>query len=242
MNYDNQVKSIALVVVVAAIVIAVSWPMLALALVLALAPFEFFVTALGIEVGTNEVLVVVAAFAALRLVSLADVPRSLKTGAALIVIGSIISSTVAIDWRLALWGSTRWLCVAVLLVAAFHIQPASRARKLAATIVSATSIIVLGFALLQKAGVYFFVGAPYLSYRIDSTFGYYTQFGTYMAIAALIAINQLTMRRYDTAAGPVALHVAGATAGLVGVVLSISRGAALALGAGLLWLLLANIR
>ena len=242
MNYDNQVKLTALVVVLAAIVTAVFRPALALALVVALAPFEFFVTALGIEVGTNEILVIIAAFASLPLISLADIPRPLKVGAMLIVIGSIISSTVAISWGIALWGSVRWLCVVILLMAAFRIRPANRARNLAAAIVSATSVVVLGFALLQKAGVYFFVGAPYLSDRIDSTFGYYTVFGAYMAMAALIAINQLTMSWHDRTAGRVALHAAGAAAGLVGVVLSLSRGAALALGAGLLWLLLANIR
>jgi len=218
-DLDDQVKAGLLVVGLLAVGVALIRPRFALALVLVAAPFQFEVRAGPLVTGTNELLVLAMALLLLPRIRTALVPRWYAMGGGAIVLGSLVSALIAVDPAQAVWGATRWLGVLLLGAAAFSLLNRTSDLRWFINILSGTVVVVAAFAVLQRAGVYVLVGPAYLPDRIDSTFGYYTQFATFMAFAAILCFAALGDREIRS-------HGAlfGAFAGVLGVAISLSRG------------------
>jgi O-antigen ligase len=93
------------------------------------------------------------------------------------------------------------------------------------------SVIVVGGVLLQRAGSFAVVGAPYLSDRYDSFFGYYTVAAGFLALVlplCWVLLATSVGHRADWIAGAVGFGACG-----LGLVLLQSRGGLAAGGAAL---------
>jgi hypothetical protein len=161
-------------------------------------------------------------------------------GFALLVGGGLAAAIFAERPGLAVWGAIRWGLVAVLVFGGFSLLDNPDTRSRAADVVSTSAIVVAGFGALQLAGFYAFVQEPFLADRIDSTFGFYTQFAAFMAIAAVIATNEAVVALDRANHQRALLHISAASAGCLGVGVSLSRGGFLALVVGFLWLITVN--
>jgi hypothetical protein len=229
---ERQVKAIALAIGLAGVAVAIVRPAVALALVLGMAPFEFHVTIAGVHTGTNELLLIGLAVAVLPRIRLSAIPHTVRAGGLLLVVGSSIAAVHAQVPSEAIWGAVRWSAVVVLLFAAFAVlRDDARAVPIAARILGATGIAVALLALLQRHGLYAIVGPPYLSDRIDSTFGYYTVFAGFMAIVAVVCAGETVALLRERDPWWI-FHGTGALTATVGVGVSLSRGAIFALCVG----------
>ena len=235
----HQLKAGLGAVALVVIMLAALRPVFALGLVVALLPFEYHVYA----VGTDEALIFGVATVLAWRIEVRRIPWWVLVGGAALVVGSLLTALRAHDPQSALWGALRWLGVLVLLAEAFsllHDQPQAGRRLV--DIVTCTGIIVVFFGLLQKAGIYAIVGPPYQAGNIQSFFSYYTNYGGFVALAAVLATGELLV------ASVARQHVRGAAYGaatiflLVGVAISASRGALLSLGAGVAILVVLSSR
>jgi O-antigen ligase len=236
---QHQLKAGLGLLAIAVVVAAGLRPALALGLVVALMPFEYHVYGLG----TNEVLIFSTAATLMWRIRRGDVPWWAALASYALVIGSLLSAITARNDGLALWGAARWLGVLILLASAFSIlreRPDANRRLM--DIITCSALVVVAFALLQRAGVYAIVGAPYVAGLVDSTFGYYTVYGGFVGMAAVLATGEALhsfahKERVRGMAYGVALTVI-----LLGVAVSLSRGALLCVGAGWVVLLVLTIR
>lgn len=149
-------------------------------------------------------------------------------------LGAVLFTTAALP--VAVWGALRWTLFASVIAAAivlgYQDRGQLRDRLIAVVIGTGTAVAVLGMA--QRAGIYTFVGAPY-NYppgRTDSTLGYYSNYSSFLAVAALVAIAFAVSRR-DAGARWRLLAVAAAGLMVTEVATNLSRGAVLCLGVGL---------
>jgi hypothetical protein len=238
-NPQHQLKAGLGIVAIAIVFAAGARPALALGLVVGLMPFEYHVYGLG----TNEVLIFSTAATLMWRIRTRDVPWWVALGSYALVLGSLLSVIGAHNGASAFWGAARWLGVLILLAAAFSIlrdRPDANRRLI--DIITCSALVCVGFAFLQRAGIYTIVGAPYVQGLVDSTFGYYTVYGGFVGMAAVLATGEALHsfahgERLRGLAYGIALTVI-----LLGVAVSLSRGALLCVGAGWLALLVLNLR
>jgi hypothetical protein len=236
-NPDNQLKAILLLVALLVIAVAVLNSVLSLAMLIALAPFEFPFTIGGTITGTNELLVFGLSAVLVWRISARTIPTWAGVGGLAVILGSFVSAIDAFDPGEAIWGAARWTAVLIAFFAAFSIlrKRADAGRKLMDLWCGAAVIVTLG-ALAQKAGINAIVGPPFFADKVDSFFDYYTHYAAYVAMSALLATGEVVhcwtslQTRRATIYSGILVFV------LLGVAVSLSRGALLSLGAG--WLVL----
>jgi O-antigen ligase len=236
---QHQLKAGLGVIALVILAVVALRPALGLGIVVAAMPFEFTVQ----HVGTNEALIFSAAAVLMWRIRTRDVPWWAGVGSFALVIGSLLTVIGAHNQGSALWGAVRWLGVLILFAAAFSVlrdRPDANRRLM--DIITCSAVVVVGFAFLQRAGIYTIVGAPYVSGLVDSTFGYYTVYGGFVGMAAVLATGEALhsfahKERSRGLAYGLALIVI-----LLGVAISLSRGALLCVGAGWVVLLVLNLR
>src|SRR5437764_2160025 len=236
---QHQLKAVLGIVAIGILVAAALRPALALGLVVAFLPFEYSVYGLK----TDELLILGTAAMVMWRIQTRDVPWWVTLGSFGLVIGSLLTVTGAHNQGSALWGAVRWLGVLILLAAAFSIlrgRPDANRRLM--DIITCSALVVVGFAFLQRAGIYTIVEPPYVPGLVDSFFGYYTVYGGFVGVAAVLATGEAlhSFAHGDRLRGLVyglALSVI-----LLGVAISLSRGALLCVGVGWLALLVFTLR
>lgn len=236
---QHQLKAGLGVAAIAVLVTATLRPTFALGLVVALIPFEYVVYGLG----SDEVLIFSAAAVLIWRIQARYVPWWVVLASFALVMGSLLTVVGAHDQGSALWGAARWLGVLILLAAGFCLlrDQAESGRRLV-DIITCSAVVVVGFAFLQRAGIYVIVAPPFQPGQISSTFGYYTVYGGFVGMAAVLATGEalrsvMKGHRVRAIVYSIALMVI-----LLGVAVSLSRGAVLCLGAGWVALLILNIR
>ena len=236
---QHQLKAGLGVIAVVVVIAAALRPLLALGLVVALMPFEYHVYGLG----TDEVLIFIAAGILLWRIDARRVPWWVILGSFALVMGSALTVIGAVDKGSALWGAARWLGALLLLAAAFSLlrdRPDATRRLI--DLITASAVVVVGFALLQRAGIYVIVGPPYQAGQISSTFGYYTVYGGFIAMAAVLATGETLQSLINGERVRALVYGIALTITLLGVAVSLSRGALLCLGAGWIVLIVLNLR
>jgi hypothetical protein len=137
----------------------------------------------------------------------------------------------------------RWLGVLLLMVDAFsllHDQP-DAGRKLV-DIITCSAIVVVFFGLLQNAGIYLLVGAPYQAGNIQSFFSYYTNYAGFVAVVAVLASGEVLAALDEREPARAVAYAGVVVFMLLGVAISASRGGLLSLGAGWAALLVLSVR
>jgi O-antigen ligase len=240
---DNQVKLVIVAIGLVAVIAGALSPVFALGFMLAAAPFEFPVTVAGTYTGTNELLLISFAGVLLPRVRFADVPGWARLGAGAMVLGGLMTLVVAADRTTALWGVTRWTAVLVAVLAAFSLLRGRRdALRKAIDLFLAVAVVEALFGIAQKAGVTVLVGPPFDGVHIDGFFGYYTAFGGFVGVAAVLATGQALDCLGKRMPARAALYGAALLLLLLAAATSLSRGAVLVIGAGWLALLALNAR
>jgi O-antigen ligase len=240
---QRQLKATLLGSALLASALVIVYPLVAFPAILALAPFEFGMKLAGRQAGTNEVIAIGLALVLAPRLRLREVPRWAALGFGCLVAGGFATTFVAANSSQALWGAIRWLAVGVVALVAFQkLRANAHASARCADIFSSTAIVVAGFAVLQRMGVYGIVGRPYLSDRVDSSFGYYTNFAGYMMIGVLVAAGAALDAGHRREGGRLALHVAAALSAGVGLGLSLSRGAVFGVVVGAAAMIALNVR
>jgi hypothetical protein len=238
-NPQHQLKAGLGVLALVFLAVVALRPALGLGMVVAAMPFEFTV----LHVGTNEVFIFSAAAVLMWRIRTRVVPWWATLGSFALVIGSALSAIGARDPGSAWWGGARWLGVLILFAAAFSVlrdRPDANRRLM--DIITCSAVVCVGFAFLQRAGIYMIVGAPYIPGLVSSTFGYYTVYGGFVAMAAVLATGEALQsfaqeERQRGLAYGIALVII-----LLGVAVSLSRGAVLCLAGGWAVLLILNLR
>ena len=238
-SVQRELKAILLIVAVVAMVLAALRPRWGLAMLLALMPFEYGVAGTG----TDEVLIVAVALVLAWRIEWKAIPAWAAIGGSALVLGSFGSVIVAHDATTAAWGGARWLCVIAIMFAAFKIlQDVRDASLRMVDIFTASATVVVLFALAQKAGIDVIVHPPSFGGPPDSFFGYYTVYGGYVAIAAILATGELLIALTVGRGTRAFLYGCALLLMLVGLAIATSRGGLLALGAGWVLLLAFNVR
>jgi hypothetical protein len=240
---QRQLKATLLGTAVLAMGAVVVYPVLAFPTILGLAPFEFPMRLAGRHAGTNEVLALCLAAVVLPRLRRRELPGWAFAGFGLLVFGSFVSIFWAADQSQALWGTVRWLAVGIVALGGFQLlRDRPDASRRAADIIGITAIAVAGFALLQKQGIYWIVGRPYLADRVDSSFGYYTDYAAFMMVALLVALGSAldAVRRHES--GRLVLHATTVLFAGVGLGVSLSRGAALGAAVGVTAMVALSLR
>jgi hypothetical protein len=240
---QRQLKATLLGTAVLAMGAVVVYPVLAFPTILGLAPFEFPMRVAGRHAGTNEVLALCLAVVVLPRLRRREVPGWAFAGFGCLVFGSFLSVFWAVDQSQALWGAVRWLAVGIVSLGAFQLlRGRPDASRRAADIIGVTAIVVAGFALLQKQGIYWIVGRPYLADRVDSSFGYYTVYAGFMMVALLVSLGSAleAVRRHES--GRLFLHASAVLFAGVGLGISLSRGAALGAAVGVTAMVALSLR
>jgi len=236
---QHQLKAGLGMVAILIVVAATLRPVFALGLVVGLVPFEYHVYG----VGTDEVLILSVAAILLWRIQARRVPSWAIIASCALVAGSFLTVVDAQARASALWGSVRWLGVLVLLAAAFSVLHDRReARRGLMDIITCSAVVVVGFAILQRAGIYVIVGAPYQAGQISSTFGYYTVYGGFVGMAAVLVTGEVLQSFTSRETSRCLAYSLALIVILLGVAVSLSRGALLCLGAGLVVLLVLNAR
>jgi hypothetical protein len=242
-TFQRQLKATLLGSALLASALVIVYPWVAFPAILALAPFEFPMKLAGRQAGTNEVIAIGLALVLAPRLRLREVPRWAALGFGCLVAGSFATTLVAADPSQAMWGAIRWLAVGVVALVAFQkLRGNAYASARCADIFSATAIVVAAFAVLQRMGIYWIVGQPYSSDRVDSSFGYYTNFAGYMMIGALVAAGAALDASYRREGGRLVLHATAALSAGVGLGLSLSRGAMFGVVVGAVAMIILNVR
>jgi O-Antigen ligase len=242
-SFQRQLKATLFGGALIASAAVVVYPWIAFPAILALAPFEFLMKLGGRHAGTNEVLAVGLALVLAPRLRWRELPGWAAWGFACLAVGSFATILGAANQSQALWGAVRWLAVGVVALAAFQmLRTNANASARCADIFSATAILVAVFALLQRAGIFWIVGHPYLAGRVDSSFGYYTVYAGYMMIALLVASGTALDAGRKRQAGRLALHTAAALFAGIGLGVSLSRGAVFGAAVGAVATILLSAR
>lgn len=241
---SQQTKLFVLVIGLALLAYAMRHHAIGLVGLLALAPFNLHVGFFGHQTSTIDLLLLAISALSIPRIRLNQVSRSIKVGTLLLVLGSITATFFAIDPAGAFWGALRWAAASCILLAAcsFDNETMQRAKRIFPRVMAISGCIVAVFAILQKNGIYTFVGPPYSNGRIDSTFGYYTQFAAFMALIAVMAIVHATAALRDRSIPELTLQAGAGLFALVGLGISLSRGGLLAAIVGILSLLVLKAR
>ncbi len=146
-------------------------------------------------------------------------------GSLLLAIGLVAAALGAQDGTEATLGTVRWLLVLNMIVgtAAMCGARPNLTRQLTWWMVTGGAVAAI-FGILQRSGKYFLVGPPYADGVYNSTFGYYTNFANFMALASVLGLGLLLeLRRTHRRGGFWALAMTVLCA--ISVVQSLSRGA-----------------
>jgi O-antigen ligase len=236
---QRELKAVLIMAAGIAMLVAVLRPDIGLVMLLVLAPFEFHFSGTG----TDEALIVALALVLVWRIRGSLIPAWVAVGGFALVLGSFAAAPGARDQTLALWGGFRWLAGLIILFVALDIfRNRSDASRRMVDIFTASAVVVVFFAYVQRAGIHTLVGAPFIADKPQSFFSYYTNYAGYVAMAAILATGEvlITFRERDwsraTKYGLALMFI------LSGLVISSSRGGLLALGAGWLLLLVLNVR
>jgi hypothetical protein len=238
-NPQHQLKAGLGVVALLVVILAAFRPVLALGIVFGLLPFEYHVYGIG----TDEALIFVVAVVLAARIELHRTPLWIFLAGSALVVGSALSAVHAHDAPSALWGAVRWLGVLLLMVDAFsllHDRP-DAGRKLV-DIITCSAVVVVLFGLLQSAGIYYLVGAPYQAGNVQSFFSYYTNYAGFVAVVAVLASGEVLAALDERDSARAVAYGAVVVFMLLGVGISASRGGLLALGAGWAALLVLSVR
>ncbi|MFW2512321.1 O-antigen ligase family protein [Demequina sp. SO4-13] len=230
---------IGMIAAISAFVVTLKRPQIAPFIVIALAIYDKPFQVAGVTMTTS--LAALALFAPIffRAATARRVlPRYAEIGASGLLIGLLIASATAADGEAALIGTLQWLLVLnmILGVAALCANDSALVRRIALGFVVAGAVASV-FAILQRQGIYFIVGAPYSSDVFDSTFAYYSNFANFEALATVIGAG-LAVYTFRRSSAVWLLTVACTLLSALGVTLALSRGAALLVAVGLVVLLL----
>ncbi len=156
------------------------------------------------------------------------VGRGAHFAAGMLALGMIVGFMSSHNRGDALAGTVQWLLIlnAILGIAGHICEHPKFADRLVNCYLWC-GLISGVFGFLQKAGHYQFVGPPYDPGRIDSTFGYYSNFGNFEAIACVFALGVLLTRRDYRM-----LAAATAVVASLSTVENLSRGGVVALAVG----------
>ena len=239
----QQAKLLVVIFVIISISVTAFRPIVGLALLLLLAPLNHLVTIIGLTVGTTDLLLLGVAGAAVIHSKPSLMRPSTLVSLGLIVLGAFLASVFAVEAPVALWGAIRWLAIAIVFVYASTIAISkSFLCKGLVILISVSGAVAAGFSILQWLGIYIFVGPPFLPDRIDSVFGYYTQFAGFMAIVFVISIAECIQRAQAKAWGPSTYFAISATLSAIGIALSLSRGGVLSVVVGSTVFVILSIR
>lgn len=233
-NPDDQLKAILVGVAGIGMAAAVLRPVVGLVLLLALAPFQYGLAAGGLEGGTNELLLLGVALILAWHIRARDVPPWALLGFGAIVVGGVLSLAVARDPGVAVWGPIRWTAAALVAFAAFGLlKDRPGASRHLVDVVAVTAVVASLAALAQKVGITWLVGPPYNSDRVDSFFGYYTNFAGFVAMAVVLGAAEALHSWQAGRHGRAVLHAAALPLLGLGLAVSLSRGGLLSVGCGL---------
>jgi hypothetical protein len=205
--------------------------------------FDRPVPILGLQVGAAVAALAVFGPALAAQWKHASLPRPIQWGMGLLLAGGVLALFFAPDLGTASLGVVTWalaLNYAIGVVGYARQQPGTPANL--ALLVSALGALVAALGLLQGAGHYTVVGPPFAADRIDSTFGYYSNYGNFVALAAVVSLGA-TLALAADGRGRAATAAAGfAALNGYAAVTSLSRGAILCLTGGAVVLILLNLR
>jgi len=236
---QRDLKAILIMAGALAMVIAALRPRIGVVVLLALMPFDYGFSGTGID----QVLIVATAAVLAWRIQWRAVPAWASIGGIALVLGSFASAIGAHDSTVALWGAVRWLGVLIVFFAVFTLLRDRRdASRRMIDIFTGSALVVAMFGLAQRAGIDILVGAPYLAGKPNSFFGYYTNYGGYVAMAATLATGELLAALGERRPWRALIYSGALTVLLVGLAISTSRGGLLALGVGWLLLLVLNLR
>jgi O-antigen ligase len=234
---DDQFKLVLVAIFGLVLVATLRNTTLAAAAFTSLAIFNYFI-ALPVfgTVPLSDVVITVGAIVLGLKTQKSPVPAGYRR-AFVLLCGATIVSAVLNTSSLSAWGSLRWIPLLILWIALVNV--AERAEEVVAVWCVAGIVVALGGFAQASGQLLDVVGSPYLNDRVDSFFGYYTQFAGFMAAAALMgaclaAGAHLKRLRY----------LGGATALVCGVaiVTTLSRGGVLALAVGVLAIVVLKAR
>ncbi len=238
-SLQHQLKALLIVVAGITMVVAALRPQIGLAVLMALAPFEFHFYGTG----SDELLLIAIALVLVWRIRANTIPAWVSVGGLSLVLGSFIAVIGADEKITALWGGVRWLgAIIVLFVALSILRDRRDASRRMADIFTGSAVVVVFFAFTQRAGIYAIVGAPFTAGHPSSFFGYYTNYAGYVAIAAILATGEVLAALVAHRAARAMIYGAALVFLLSGIAISASRGGLLALAAGWLTLLALNIR
>lgn len=169
-------------------------------------------------------------------------PRFAWLGGGILSVGLAVASMIASEPGLAWWGVLKWIPVLVMVGAVATLcatEPALTSRL-------ATAVVIGGgvagvFGMLQRNGHYWLVGPPYASDVTDSTFGYYTNFANFEAVAGVLGVG-IVYGRLRIHRRPSVVVAAATLLCLFMVVTSYSRGAVVLVCTGLFIVLIREFR
>jgi O-antigen ligase len=240
---DNQVKAVIVAVGMVAVVLGALRPVFALGFLLAMMPFEFAVTVAGTLTGTNELLLIAFAVALVPRIRLALVPGWARLAGGAMVLGGLLTLIVANNRTDALWGTARWAAVLVVLWSAFSLLGERRdAVRFAIDMFIVAAVVEAIFGVAQHVGITMLVGPMFDGGHIDGFFGYYTAFGGFLGVAAVLATGQVLDAMVARRTARAAAHGAALVVLLLVTALSLSRGAILVVGAGWATLIVLSAR
>ncbi len=232
---DNQLKLVLLGVASVGISCAAVRPRFGFLLVVVMLPFQYHVKAAGVMIGTNELVLIGLALVLAPRIRWPAVPGWFVYGGAALILGSFASVVLADDPGSAAWGAVRWTAVILLAWAAFGVfGEEERGQQRFVDLLCGAAVLVVFFAILQRVGIYAVAGKPYYVELPDSTFGYYTVYAGFIALAATLAVGELLTAIPRGKPGRVTLYGFVIAVCVAGIGVSLSRGGLLALAAGLI--------
>lgn len=238
-SLQHQLKALVIVIAGVAMVVAALRPDYGLIILIALIPFElgFFGT------NSDQVLLYALALTLVWRIRVSAIPSWVAVGGLALVLGAFIAAIDAHNRSAALEGAVDWLAaIAILFVALTVLRERRDASRRMIDIFTGSSVIVVIFAFLQRAGVDAIVGAPFEAGLPNSFFAYYTVYAGYVAMAATLASGEVLIaldRREPVRAAAYGLALVFL---ITGIAVSTSRGGIVALASGWLLLLALNIR
>jgi hypothetical protein len=238
------VKLLILAAAVGLAVWAIGRPAVAVYGTLTAAAFEQQVTVLGFKTGTVELALIVFAPAIVLLWRRQALSGGVRIACVALLAGSALSMYSAQDFGQALWGAARWALVLNFIAATISLVWAEgdRTHRRLALWIANLGTFVGVFALLQRSGHYLIVGPPYQSAHPDSTFGYYTVYSNFMAVASIVAVELLLTSIQKRDSTGAAMAAISALLGVYCIAFALSRGALLTLGVGVVFLMLVRLR
>lgn len=196
-----------------------------------------------LELSTLTVVLLLLAPGFLKTIAEAKViPQFALVGAGMITLGLVAASLGAEHPELSWPGLLRWIPVLIMVGGVASLcatQPAVQQNVGIALVVGGGVSGLLG--LLQRGGHYWLVGPPYVAEVTDSTFGYYTNFANFEALAAVVGVGVI-IDRIRAKRRPPLLLTGCSLLCLYMVATLYSRGAVVLLGAGLLVIVVRHVK